>query len=261
MEREDGHAPAETILDGLDRALDLVGAGHEDKRVAGSGRKCGGDGLGGAFPNGLVARLAGEEFNFHRERAAFAFQGFARRQVFAQSAARQRGGHDDELEIGPLRFLEIERAGEREIAEQVPLVKFVEEDRGDAAQCRIGQHAAEEDALGDVEDARGGAGDVIEADLVTDFLAQMRAALVGDAAGEHACSEASRLENDHEAITRETGVEEHLRNLRRFARAGGRAQDEAVRAGEAGDQIVADRVNGQRRVGHEIFDSRMSIFE
>ena len=62
---------------------------------------------------------------------------FARREIFFERAGIERGGHDDEFEVGPRRFLQVERAGERDVAVEMPLVEFVEEDRGDAAQLGI----------------------------------------------------------------------------------------------------------------------------
>ena len=57
---------------------------------------------------------------------------------------------------------------EAEVGREVPLVELVEHHRTDAAQLRVGEQAAGEDALGDEAHARGGRGHLLEADLVAD---------------------------------------------------------------------------------------------
>ncbi len=75
-----------------------------------------------------------------------------------------------ESQVGPRRFLDLQRAGEGDVAVEVAFVEFVEEDGGDAGQRGVAEHLAQEDALGDVLDAGAGAGDVVEADAVADLL-------------------------------------------------------------------------------------------
>ncbi len=48
------------------------------------------------------------------------------------------------LQIGPALLLQIERAGERDVAVEMPLVEFVEDDRADPAQLRVGEHLAQQ---------------------------------------------------------------------------------------------------------------------
>ena len=48
-------------------------------------------------------------------------------------------------------------------------MKFIEDQRGDATQLRIGQHLTKKNALGDEEDFRFLGGDIVETDLVSDF--------------------------------------------------------------------------------------------
>ena len=54
----------------------------------------------------------------------------AGREEFLQRAGIDRRRHDNDLQIGPRRLLKSKRAGERDVAVKMPLVKFVEQDRG-----------------------------------------------------------------------------------------------------------------------------------
>ena len=166
----------------------------------------------------------------------------------------QRGRHDDQLQVGPRRLLDAESAGERDGAVQVALVEFVEEDRVDAAQRRVGQHLAQQDAFRDVLDAGARARDVVQPDAVADFLTQRGVTLPGDAGGEHPGRQATWLEHDDApAFAEQAGVEEHLRNLRGFARAGGGLEDQpatARRIAQGGDKRAFQFVDWQAVGGH-----------
>ena len=102
------------------------------------------------------------------------------------------------------------------------LVEFIDDHAADVFQRGVLEELAEQHALGDEADAGGGGGDIFKAHLITDLLAETDPALVGDAGGEHACSDAARLEHDDALAGRQdAGVEHHLRNLGGFAGAGG----------------------------------------
>ena len=151
---------------------------------------------------------------------------FARREILLQRAGVERGGHDDEPEFGPVLFLKIESAGEGDVAVEMSLVKLVEDDRADAAQRRIGEHLAKQHAFGHEADACPRRADAIEPNLITDFVPKPNAALLRDTRREHARGESSRLEHDDLSVAGEPVIEQHLRNLRGFARAGRRLQHE-----------------------------------
>ena len=123
-------------------------------------------------------------------------------------------------------LLQIERAGERDVAIEVPLVKLVEDDHADAAEAGIGEHLAQEHALGHEANARPGGADAVEPNLVPDFLAEPRLSLKGDARREHPRRQPPRLEDDDLASAGKAVIEEHLRNLRRFSGAGRGLEDE-----------------------------------
>ena len=95
-----------------------------------------------------------------------------------------------------------------------------------------------------------GGDDAIEADLVADFLAERGAALLGDARGEHAGGEAAGLEHDDLARAQEAVIEQDLRDLRRFAGAGGSLEDEAVLRAQGRDDGGLKFVDGEVSRGH-----------
>src|SRR5205807_7820920 len=69
---------------------------------------------------------------------------------------------------------------ERDVAVDVPLVELVEDDRRDAAKIRIALHPPREDPLGEEADPRPRPGDVLEADLIADRLADPLAPVAQD---------------------------------------------------------------------------------
>ena len=95
-----------------------------------------------------------------------------------------------------------------------------------AAQIGIGKHLPQQNALGDEADARLRGGDLVEPDLVADFVAEPHAALLRHARREHPRRQPARLQHDDLAFLREAVIEQNLRHLRRFARARRRLQDQ-----------------------------------
>ncbi len=63
--------------------------------------------------------------------------------------------------------------------------------------------------------------------MITHFAAEFDMAFLRDATGKHTRRDAARLEHDDFTIAK-SGIEKHLRNLRRFAGAGWRFEDESV---------------------------------
>ena len=78
---------------------------------------------------------------------------------------------------GRARFLQLQRARERDVAVKMALVKFVEENRRHAAQLRILDQLAQQNSFGDEANARPRRRDVFEANLVADFVAEPAVAL------------------------------------------------------------------------------------
>ena len=69
-------------------------------------------------------------------------------------------------------------------------------------------------------------GDVFETDLVTDFVAEIAATLEGDARGKQTGREPARLQDHHLPIAEQSMIEQDLRDLGRFSRAGRRLDNQ-----------------------------------
>ena len=68
--------------------------------------------------------------------------------------------------------LELQRAGEGDVAVKMALVKFVEEDRGDAAQVRIVNAIGGGGCLPSRSECACIRRDIFEPDLIADFVAE-----------------------------------------------------------------------------------------
>ena len=143
------------------------------------------------------------------------------------------------MRSGRERRLELEGAGQGDVAVEMALVKFIEKNRGDAAQLRILNQLAQENSFGDEANAGAIGGDVFEADLVTDFVTEAAIALGRDARGEETGGEAARLEDHDLAVAEQAMIEQDLRDLGGFSGAGRSLEDEAGMGFELGDELRA----------------------
>ena len=193
---------------------------------------------GGEFPGRRVARL---RQIFERDGKHFArrLEHLHRLEIVGQQRGLERGRHDNDLEIGPRRLLNLPCTGQGEVAFEMALMKFVEDENADARKRRALLHLAQEDAFGDVENARVARGDIFEPVLETDFAAQLDAALFRDAPGQQTGGEPARLQDDDAARAGQAVIEEILRNLRRLAGAGRGLHDDAVLAAQHAREIAA----------------------
>ena len=107
------------------------------------------------------------------------------------------------------------------------LVEFIEKNRRDTAQVRVLNQLAEKNSFGDETDARPRRGDVFEPDLVADLIAEPASAFGRDARCEQSRGETARLEDDDLSVAKEAVIEENLRDLGGFSRAGRGLDDEA----------------------------------
>ena len=180
--------------------------------------------------------------------------------IFLQLTGVQRGGHDGEFQVRAMLFLQIECAGQRDVAVKMAFVKFVENEDGHAVQLRVLNHLPQQNAFGHKPDFGFGRRDIFEADLVTDLLAKFHVQFLGDARREQPGRQPARLKNHHLAVPQEIVPEQHLRHLRGFTGAGGRGQNQPPVGFQPGDEIAFDVVDGQT-VGHvpPIVTGRMSL--
>ena len=84
-------------------------------------------------PDRRVAGGLGEIFGGHRIGASLRRQHRAGLEIFLHRGDIQSCRHDDDKEIGPHRFLDLQRARQRDVAVEMALVKLVEDQRADAA--------------------------------------------------------------------------------------------------------------------------------
>jgi len=125
------------------------------------------------------------------------------------------------------------------------LVEFVEKDGGDAAQFRVLNQLAQENAFGDKANPRTPRRDVFETNLVADLIAEPTLPLGGDARGEETSGEAARLKDDDLAVAEEVLIEKNLRNLGGFSGTGRSLDDETGMGFELGDDLLCELENGQ----------------
>ena len=95
--------------------------------------------VGGQLPDwvAVAGDRLGQIFDLDRKSASGGAEGRAGRQIFLQEACIQGRGHDREFQVGARGRLKLEGAGQGNVAIQMALVKFVEKNRGDAAQLGI----------------------------------------------------------------------------------------------------------------------------
>jgi len=119
--------------EGGEGGVDFGHAGHEDQDVAGVARVDDLlDGIGGLLwdwpfvPPVQIAHRDGETLPFRQQNRR---SSRLPSQVLRHRFRLKRGGHDRQLKLGPVGLLQAFYQGQRDIAQQVALMEFVEEDR------------------------------------------------------------------------------------------------------------------------------------
>ncbi len=130
------------------------------------------------------------------------------------------------------------------------LVKFIKENRGDAAQLRILNELSQEDSFG--HEANPGAirRNVFEANLVADFFTEPAVALGSDSRSEEASREPAWLQNYDLPDAKRSMIEQNLRDLGGFPRASRRLDDQSGAFFQLGDERVLELENGQVLARH-----------
>ena len=146
-------------------------------------------------------------------------------EVLREALGVDRGGSDDELEIGPLRQ-QLTCVAEQEIDVEAAFVGLVEDQGIVGGEQPIGLRFREQDAVGHDLHARFLAHVILEPDLVADGFPEGHAKLVRDAVRDGARGDAPRLGVSDEPGGAAAEVETDLRNLRRFAGTGFTTDDD-----------------------------------
>jgi len=134
--------------------------------------------------------------------AALGADGARAAQVFGDGSGVERGRHHDQAKIGPARLLQAAQQRQRQVAFEMPLVKFIEHHAAHPLEIRVGKQAAREHPFREESQARGGAGDFLEAHLISHRPADLLAALRRDVARRQPSRETARFEHQHFAIVK-----------------------------------------------------------
>ena len=159
---------------------------------------------------------------------------------------RERGGHYEHNQIGALGLLQVLHQGQRNIAEQAPLVELIKDDRTDVGQRAIILEPAQQDTLGDEGDASARTGVIVEADLIADLSAELTVPLRGDAGGHAASGDAAGLQYHDHLVVRDPRIEQHLRHLRGLARARRGDKHQPIATLQLTQDVVVDFPDGER---------------
>ena len=133
------------------------------------------------------------------------------------------------------------------------LVKLVEHHHADALQLRVAQQAACQDSFGEEAQPRLRPGELLEAHLVADRLAEALAAFESHPAGGQPRGDAARLQHEHFTEAR---IEQSRGNARRLARARRRFNHQIGAAAERSDDFGKQRIDGKGQ--HSKAPSRFS---
>jgi hypothetical protein len=236
------------LTEGGEGLVDLVASRHEDKDIpARPGTAMAGEGLRGQVPDRGCggARTARKVADVDIEHAAGRSQDCARVEIGFEHAGVERGGHDEEDEVGPHGLLEFEGAGEGDVAVKMSLVELVEDESPDTGQCGLLDHLTQQNAFRDEPDPGLRARDVFEADLVSDAGAKAGAPFLGHPAGEQAGGQTPGLKDDDLAGRLGGCVGKDLGDLCRLPGAGGGLHHQPAVLAELGPERRADLVDGQ----------------
>lgn len=252
VERDEGEAfGGASCAQGVDGGVDFAHTRHEHEdvtRLAAIHDLF--DGVGSLIGGGAFVDLV-EVADFDRITLAFRDQDGAVVQVSCDGFGFQGRGHDGQLKVRAGRLLEILHQRQGNIAEQVALVEFIEEDDADVAERAVILQPTEEDAFGDKTDAGAEAGLIIEADLVSDFLSKRGVAFPSDTGGHGAGGDAAWLEHHDFFGACETGVQDHLGDLGGFARAGGGDEDQSIILLQSLEDGAVNLPDGELGLRHE----------
>ena len=170
---------------------------------------------------------------------------------------RRRGHHDAQLGPACDQALHVT---EQEIDAQAALVRFIQDDRAVLAELAVALRLGEEDAVGH-ELHRGACADlVVEAHLAADDAAELGAELLGNPRGDRARGDAPRLRVANAPALVAAHLEQHLRQLRRLARAGLAADDHHRISLDGGANLLAPRIDGQCGVESDAAHGRACYF-
>ncbi len=154
----------------------------------------------------------------------------------------ERRRHHDQPQFRSSRGLKPAQERQREIALQMPLMKFIQDDGTHAVEMRIGQQAASQHALGQEPKPRARAAHVFESHLVAGGFAELLAQFAGDAPRRHTRGQSPRLQHQNLAarVRQQRG-----RDSRGLARSGRRFDHQTGMARQRFDDPRQQNVDRQ----------------
>ncbi len=200
-----------------DSGVDLAHAGHEHKDVTGLMRV---DDLLhgiGRLLRDIPLVLVIDILHLHGEAATFRDADGAIIQILLYRLGIQCGGHDEQMQIRTLMRLQSFHQSECDIAEQIALMKFIEENRADIRERGVILQPAQQDAFRHETNARAERSVVIKANLVTDFLAERHIPFPRHARSDGASGDTTRLQHHDLLVPGQPRIQDHLGDLGRFA--------------------------------------------
>ena len=162
-------------------------------------------------------------------------------EVLREALGVDGGRRDDDLELGPAgeQLLEVP---EQEVDRQRPLVRLVDDDRVVLLQVAVAVDLVEEDPVSHELDAGVFAHFVGEPHLVADERAELGAKLLGDAFGDRACRDPSRLGVPDGGVAK---LKQHLGQLRGLTRAGRPRNDDHLVVADGVADVIPALADGQ----------------
>ncbi len=164
-------------------------------------------------------------------------------------AAVERRRHHEEAQIRPQMGAGIESQSEAEIGVERALMKFIEENRGNAFEPRIIEDHAGEDALRHDLDAGLGRDARHEPHAQSDRLAEAFAEHIGHTFGRGAGGEPPRFEEHDFALGRPWLIDKREGDARGLAGAGRRRQNRPCAGRERGTDLRQDGIDRQLGYG------------
>lgn len=190
----------------------------------------------------------------NREHAARAFDHLGIHQS-GEAGAVRGGRHGNQPQLRTQYALQVEAERQSQVAFQRPLVHFVEDDGGDAFQCRVGLQAADQQAFGHHLDQGSRGNRCFQARAEADDVADGLAAQLRHAGGGRACRQPPRLQHEDALIAAPRCAQQRQRHQRRLAGTRWRHEDGVAACGGQGAQQrgkgIADRQVWQYAVRRE----------
>ncbi|MHC2191482.1 hypothetical protein ACVJF1_004115 [Bradyrhizobium diazoefficiens] len=236
-------ALAEEILG----AADFSGAGQERQHRTAIGAQRRGDRIR-HLPLDRRVRLAAEIARLDRKGAALAFDDGRLTEQLCDAGAVERCRHHENAQILAQAGLRVTRQRKAHVGVERTLVKFVEQDGGNAGELGIVHDLAGEDAFGHDLDARRARYFRAETDAVADGLTCPLAERFGHAIGAGARRDAPRLQHDDLLALGPGRIEQRQRHARGLAGAGRGHQHGRIVCLERARQIVEHGIDREGRV-------------